>query len=255
MSTRRTSRPRRHKTVMKHTMLLALLVSACDHRAPTAPTVPAPAVAPPATPTPRTFVTFRLTGFVRDDQDTPIAGARVTLVGSSPAPPVVTDATGFYETSASIDTLFVVPTANLTIRKDGYEDVDNAAIFRNRQDATADYRMFRKTMVPAGTNARFSIAFNGPLCGLELEYPCRHIVVMAPTRGTLVIETVSDMPSQRFPFGPVPPVSYGFQGVTRLSKPVRAGEAVPVEILWVWSGTGWTSSGSESFTLKTSLEP
>ena len=237
---------------MKHAMLLALLVSACDHPAPTAPTVPAPAVAPPAAPTPRTFVTLRLTGFVRDDQDSPIAGARVTLVGSSPAPPVVTDATGFYETSAGIDTLFVVPAASLTIRKDGYEDVDNVAIFRNRQDTTADYRMFRKTMVPAGTNARVPIAFNGPLCGFELEFPCRRIVVMAPTRGTLVIETVSDVPSERFPFGPVPPVSYAFQGVTRLSKPVRAGEAVPVEILWVWSRT---ASGSQDFTLKTSLEP
>ena len=239
---------------MKHTMLLALLVSACDHPAPTAPTVPESAVAPPAAPAPRTFVTVRLTGFVRDDQNTPIAGARVTLVGSSPAPapPVVTDATGFYETSASIDTLFVMPAANLTIRKDGYEDVDNVAVFRNRQDTTADYRMFRKTVVPAGTNARLPIAFNGPLCGFELEFPCRRIVVMAPARGTLVVETVSDVPPERFPFGPVPLVSYAFQGVTRLSKPVRAGETVPVEILWVWSRT---ASGSENFTLETSLEP
>lgn len=242
--------PRCPVTILVASLSLGLWVSACSQ--PSTPATPTPPVATPPPPAPQTFVTLGLTGFIRDDDDLPVAGATVKVTGVEPASMAVTDAHGFYSTSATINASYVIPLAWVSIRKDGYDAVENAAIFEGRRDMQVDFRIFRRLTIPAGTNRTLPIGFDGPLCGFELEYPCRHVEVSASSRGTLVIETVADTQTERFPFGPV---TYPFKGATQLSVQVSAGQTVPVEILWAWSGGGWTPSRRGSFTLNTSLVP
>ena len=232
---------------------LAMMASACGNTttAPTPPPATIPAPTSPAPPRPHTFVTLRLSGTVRDDQGAPVPGATITLTGIESPVSASTDAAGFYTTSASVDTFYAPPLAWVSIKRSGYEDLDNAAIFTGLQDTTANFVTFRRTPIPGGTEVTLGVAFNGPLCGFDLEYPCRHVLVSAPAAGTLVLETTANASGSYF-FGPI---SYPVAGVTRRSLAVTAGETVPVEILWNAAPMPFTPDRSATFRLTTSLQP
>jgi hypothetical protein len=197
------------------------------------------------------IVMLRLSGTVRDDQDAPVSGATITLRGAASPASTSTDAAGSYAVTLSVDSFYVPPLAWVSIRRDGYEDVDNAASFTGFQDTTANFVTFRRTPVPAGAAVMLRAAVNGPLCGFDLEYPCRHVLVSAPATGTLVLET-ADNASGSFFFGPV---SYPVSRVTRQSLAVTAGAMVPVEILWNVAPMPFAPDRSATFMLTTSLQP
>jgi len=229
------------------------IVSACGDTttAPTPPPAIIPAPAPPAPPQPHTFVTLRLSGTVRDDQGAPVPDATVALTGIESPVSASTDAAGFYTTSASVDTFYRPPLAWVSIRRNGYEDLDNAAIFTGLQDTTANFVTFRRTPIMAGVEVTLRVAFNGPLCGFDLEWPCRHLFVSAPVAGTLVLETTANASGSYF-FGPI---SYPVAAVTRQSLAVTAAQLVPVEILWNAAAMPFTPDRSATFSLRTSLQP
>src|SRR5262245_3907196 len=173
---------------------LGTTVSACGSTL-TAPTPPPATVAvptPPAPPRSHTFIMLRLSGTVRDDQGVPVPGAALTLTGRDIESPVSvsTDAAGFYATPVSVDACYtspISPYASVSIKRNGYEDLDNGAIFSGLKDTTANFVTFRRTPIPAGAEITLRAAFNGPLCGFDLEYACRHVLVSGPATGTLVL--------------------------------------------------------------------
>jgi len=185
---------------------------------------------------------------VRDEQNLPVAGATVTVENSAP---VVTDGNGFYTTLATVDTFYLPPgLVSVTVRKAGYEDVVNYGTLPHFQDGTADFHLLTKPTLTAGSTASLLVAFDGLLCGLEGEYPCRHVNITAPASGTVIIDTAASDPTSHFVFGPV---SYPLQAISHIEVPVTAGQIVPIEILWQWSGTSWTPSRSEGCTMTTSF--
>jgi Carboxypeptidase regulatory-like domain len=229
--------------------LAALVMAACGS-SPTAPTVTTPST--PAIPTvpPASYVTRRLSGVVRDGSNRAVANASVTVHnnnGSKRA--VTTDVNGFYDTQADINQNYVVPWVEMDVSKPGYEDTHNGALVRN-QDTNQDLYLFEAVRVTAGSDAQLSTTFNGPLCGFELEYPCRHVQVVSPVSGTLTIELVAEDPSSAFSFGPV---TYPMRNPSpRMSLAVRSGQTVDAEVLLV-SAVPW--SGWRAVTVKTSVVP
>jgi hypothetical protein len=195
-----------------------------------------------------------LSGTVHDDEGDPVSGATITLRSSEIEAVVTTssDGAGFYTTPVSVDTFHASPLAWVSIKGIGYEDLDNAVIFAGLQNTTADFVTFRHTPILAGMDITLRAAFNGPLCGFDLEYPCRHILVSAPATGALVLETMANASGSYF-FGPI---AYPVTGATRLSLAVTAGDVVPVEILWKFTPMmPFTPDRSATFLLRTSLQP
>jgi hypothetical protein len=228
----------------------ALLMAACGS-SPTAPTVPPPApTVNPTGPPPPSFVTRRLSGVIRDGSNRGVANATVTVYNNNGSKhSVTTDSNGFYDTRADINQNYVVPWVEVTVSKPGYEDTRNGALVRN-QDTSHDLYLFEAVRLTAGSDAQLSTTFDGPLCGFELEYACRHLQVVAPARGTLVIELIAEDPSSAFSFGPVTyPMS---NPSSRMSLAVNSGQTVDAEILLTKS-TPW--SGWRSFTVRTLLTP
>jgi carboxypeptidase family protein len=231
--------------------LAALLIAACGS-SPTAPTVPPPTASVNSTgPPPPSFVTRRLSGIVRDGSNRAVANATVTVSGSNGSRrSVTTDSNGFYDTSADINQNYVIPWLDMAVSKPGYEDTRNGALFQNFQDTNRDLYLFEHTRLTAGSDAHLSTTFDGPLCGFELEYACRHLQVVAPASGTMIIELVAEDPSSAFSFGPVTyPMS---NPSSRKSFVVDRGQTVDAEILLVKS-TPW--SGWRGFAVKTLLMP
>ena len=228
--------------------IAVLIVSACDST-PTSPTVPPSVPVMPNTPPAPSYVTRRLSGVVRDGSNRGVANAMVTIQsGTNSKRTVTTDSNGFYETSADLNQNSVVPWQYVEVSKPGYEDTRNGALFRNHQDATADFSLFERVRLTGGSDTELSVTFDGPLCGFELEYACRRIEVLAPASGTLTIDLIAGDPSTVYSFGPV---TYPMRNPSaQISRPVRAGETFEAEIL-LFSTTPW--SGWRALTVRTSL--
>jgi hypothetical protein len=238
-------------TVIVVSTLAAPLIAACGS-SPTSPTVPPPApTVNPNGPPPQSFVTRRLSGIVRDGANSAVSNAMVTIFGGNGSRrSVTTDSNGFYDTSADINQNYAYPWIEMTVSKAGYEDTQNGAMFQNFQDTRRDLYLFERTRLTAGSDAQLSITFDGPLCGFDLEYACRHLQVVAPARGTMIIELVAADPSSAFSFGPVTyPMS---NQSSRMSIAVNGGQTVDAEVLLV-KATPW--SGWRGFTVRTLLMP
>src|SRR5262245_47984700 len=167
-------------------LAIALAAGGCGHGS-TTPVAPSSAasVAPPA-PAAHVFATAQLSGVVRDELGQPVAGATVTVDGSAP---VMTDANGSYATPAAVDTFYQPPgLVWLTIRKSGYDDTRNVGTLPGFHDGTADFHLFKLPALAAATQQTFPLAFDGPLCGFDGEYPCRHVNVTTPASGTLLVD-------------------------------------------------------------------
>jgi Carboxypeptidase regulatory-like domain len=242
---------KRFATAIMVSVPSALLIAACGS-SPTAPTVPPPApTVNPTGPPPPSFVTRRLSGIVRDGSNRAVANAMVTVYSSNGSTrSVTTDSNGFYDTSADINQNYVIPWLSMAVSKPGYEDTRNGALFENFHDTNRDLYLFERTRLTAGSDTQLSTTFDGPLCGLELEYACRHLQVVAPARGTMLIELVAEDPASVFSFGPVTyPMS---NPSSRMSLVVNSGQTVDAEILLIKS-TPW--SGWRSVTVRTLLMP
>jgi len=207
---------------------VALLMSSCG-TSPTAPT-PAPSVSSSPRPTPPPPVARRLSGFVRDESSQPVAEAKVVVYGTDRSTSVVTtDSNGFYETVTQIATNLIVPWYEVTISKTGFDETSNGVLFRNNEDTTADFFLFRPVRLTAGEQQQLPVTFAGPLCGFELEYACRRVDVVASSDGTLTIEATANDPAVK---AGVSPVQSGLpQPHSSIVLPVRAGQTVSVEIL------------------------
>lgn len=235
-------------------MLTALTIACGDHQSPTTTsTMPSPTPTP--APAPHSLVTRQLTGTVTDEQGAPVAGATVATSsqGLGSSQPVSTNANGFYEMPIAVDTSFPFAWISWTIRKEGFEETDNGEYVQTSHDATADFHLFKAASVPSGFSAQFLVAFDGPLCGLEGEYPCRHVSIRAASTGTLFVDVEPSDSSSNFAFGPV---QYPFHGTAHQAIPVTGGQIVFVEVLRTGGSSPLpTLPGPQAFTLKTSLEP
>lgn len=229
--------------------LMLVLMCACGD-SPTAPTFQPPTVSPNPAPPARSFATRWLRGVVRDESNLPVAGATLLAYGHDGSRPVVmTDGNGFYEIATSVDRNYTVPWQEVDVSKPGYEVTHNGALLRG-EDNTSNFYLFTNARLIAGADARFLLSFDGPLCGIELEYACRHVEVVAPSAGTMTIEFVADDAQTAFSFGPVtyPPS----QPKTRISQVVNIGASLRIEVLLV-NATPW--SGGRNFTLRTAVDP
>jgi len=243
----------RRATVCAWLVATTTLASGCGQQSPTTPSNPPPQTAP--APPPRTFVTLRLSGFVNDENNQPVAGATLTVRNSNALQlqpsPVVTAGDGSYAVSVAIDTSYVAPGVTVLIRADGYEPTESDALFLGYKDSTRDFRLFRLQTIAAGEDGAVLFGLDGPWCGFELEFPCRHVNFVSTVPGTLEVDLVAADPSMAFSFGPV---TYPLMIRTRQTVLVRAGQAVALELL-VAKGLLPRAPAVGSVTVKTTLTP
>jgi hypothetical protein len=243
----------RRATVCAWLVATTTLASACGQQSPTTPSNPPPIQTAPAPP-PRTFVTLRLSGFVNDENNQPVAGATLTVNSNAlqlQPSPVVTAGDGSYAVSVAIDTSYVAPGVTVLIRADGYEPTESVALFLGYKDSTTDFRLFRLQTIAAGEDGAVLFGLDGPWCGFELEFPCRHVNFVSTVPGTLEVDLVAGDPSVAFSFGPV---TYPLVIRTHQTLQMRAGQVVALELLFA-KGLLTRPPAVGSVRVKTALTP
>jgi hypothetical protein len=198
------------------------------------------------------LATVRLSGVVRDDNDAGVAGATVAVSDvTRTTTRATTDGSGFFETRTAIDTFYAVPIVEVTISKGGYEDTQNVAAFNKLQDTVQNYRLFKAVTISPGTDAHLVVATDASLCGLESEYGCRHVTIVASTTGVMTRDVVPEDPANQFCFGPV---MYPLHCVAHVVQQFTPGTVIPVEIVAV-AQAGSAPAPSRGVTLRTSIGP
>ena len=185
-----------------------------------------------------TYVRLMLTGTILDENDAGAAGATVAApYQPGTQMPAVTDASGRFALSLNLD-LSVWPLATVTATKDGFDTTTNVANFEGFANTSQTLRLYRPLPVAAGGSAHVAFPIDGNLCGLELEYVCRHVIVSAPTSGNVSIDLTPDDPAKAVCLGPV---AYPFTCSTHEVIAVAAGHNADVYLVGVQrSGTAGT---------------
>jgi Carboxypeptidase regulatory-like domain len=199
---------------------------------PTGPTAGAP-VAP--------TTQGHLKGFVVDDGGAPVAGATVVTYGYGTQTSAISDDAGFYD----IEFMNGAPT-EAAATKDGFERTlryVNPTSLAGPQTL----RLYRIERITAGANRTVMVAVDDPICGLEDEWTCRTIRVVAPRAGTMHIELTAKTAPAAFGLA-VGMVNYPCCARSA-SVAMKAGDEISALIL-----LAWTSPVSVEFTLATSLE-
>jgi hypothetical protein len=193
-----------------------LFVGACD----SAPTVPSPRLTLPPWPAPPPRI-VRVAGRVTDERAIPIAGASISVFQE---PKAVSSADGFYELSGAFGSPYGT---GLFATREGYE--------RNYQwvpaatEAVRNFRLRGVVRITAGEDLRVALDSDDTLYGSSEQYRARRVRVVAPRKGTLVIEGSSPtghpvrLSDQEFEYFPCCPA--------RLGVAVRTGQEVAVHVL------------------------
>jgi len=208
----------------------------CNGRQPMSPT-PVPAPVQPAG-------ALTVSGTVRDEAGTPIAGARVTSEGRSP---VVTDQSGRYELTAEDNALM-----SLLAEADGFER--NEQLARPGHGTVFDLRMRHVVRMVAGEAMTLDVGPTDSLYGFDLEYRARVIRLTAPLRGLVEVELRERPDATGSPLGlslgtasPLP----GFPccpGI--LASSISESGELEIKVL-----VPWTVTHAESFTLISRFSP
>ena len=171
-----------------------------------------------------------------------MAGADLTVEGSSPAKTIVTDASGAYDITVDL----LQRGTTLTVRKVGYEASRYWVSLDPAQTTARDLKLPDIQNVAAGQSLHLALDRDDPGCGYEL-YTCRRVRIRSSLRGTLTIAVAPD--NQAAQLGVVTAGQEPGPGTRdRLSVPVSAGSETVTEIV-IFAGRF-----PEGFTLNTSLE-
>jgi hypothetical protein len=226
-----------------------MLAAACGGDPTAAPSAPTPVASNPSSaPQPPTPVTRHLNGLVLDESGMPLPGARVEVFSASSSP-AVTDGNGYYDLAAMLMVSGHVFGTDVTITKAGYEDTH--AWVPGLDDLTQDFRLYRIMNITAGQSVHLAITPDNSLCGFEEEFRCRTLHVVAPSSGTLVLDTIADDPSTAFwiVIGDRFNVQYPFRGVIHISVSMNEQSTATVQILRPWQAP----LAPQGFMLETSL--
>jgi Carboxypeptidase regulatory-like domain len=155
---------------------IGIVISACSNSETTGPATPT-SVATTASPA----VSGRLTGLVTDDTGSPVPMANVVTYSQGGTRTASTDEQGFYEIDSTNGPMEV------SAAKDGFE--------RSLRFLTAvpkqDIRLHRMVRLAAGASRIVTVAPDDSMCGLEDEYTCRTIRVVAPGAGLLHVSVTT----------------------------------------------------------------
>jgi hypothetical protein len=185
---------------------------------------------------------YRIAGAVVDERGVPVAGANLTIEGSSPSKTVVTDGNGAYDITVDL----WQRGTSVTVAKMGYETSRYWVSLDAAQTTSRNLKLHDIQNVDAGQSLRLGFNLDDPGCGYEL-YTCRRVRVRSSSRGTLAIAVTPDNGAVQLGLvtaGQEP----GLGTRDRLSMPVVAGSETVIEIV-IFSGRF-----PEGFTLNTSLE-
>jgi hypothetical protein len=230
-------------------VLTAVLIaaSACGGHPPTAPSV---ASSSPASTVSALSSVVHMSGLVREG-DAPVAGATVTVQDCSTTPghctpkTVMTNPDGSYDLTGDVS-LF----GSATAEKTGYEPDDRytANSYVSRNEIVANFRLYRIQRLTVGESITVTVAPGDPACGIDGEFVCRTVRIVAPLDGTLTVEATANDPAMTpglelfWPFHPS--VCCELTAFIR----VAAGAEVQVNLL-----VPWTANVSTSFALRTSF--
>ena len=220
---------------------VALCALSCDSGPMNRPTAVSPAPLPAPSPTPGS-VSYRVAGAVLDERGVPVAGADLTIEGSSPSKTVVTGANGAYDITVDL----LQRGTTLTVRKTGYEASRYWVSLDPAQTTSRNLKLHDLQNVTAGQSLHLALDLDDPGCGFEL-YTCRRVRIRSSSRGTLTIVVTPDNGAAQLGLvtaGQEP----GLGTLDRLSVPVVAGSETVIEIV-IFSGRF-----PEGFTLNTSIE-
>ncbi len=219
---------------------VALCTLSCDGGSMTRPSAVSPAPLPAPSPVPGS--SYRITGVVVDERGVSVAGADLTIEGSSPSKTVVTDANGAYDVTVDL----LQRGTSLTIKKAGYEPSRYWVSLDSAQTTSRNLKLHDIQNVSAGESLRLGFDRDDPGCGYEL-YTCRRVRIRSTSRGTLAVAVTPDNAAAQLGLvtaGQEP----GVGTRDRLSVPVVAGSETVIEVV-IFSGRF-----PEGFTLNTSLE-
>jgi hypothetical protein len=179
---------------------------------------------------------------VVDERGVPVAGADLTIEGSSPSKNVVTDANGAYDVSVDL----WQRGTSVTVAKVGYETSRYWVSLDAEKTTSRKLKLPDVQNVAAGQSLRLALALDDPGCGYEL-YTCRRVRIRSLSRGTLIIAATPDDAGAQLGVvtaGQEP----GLGTRDRLAVPVVPGGETVIEVV-IFAGRF-----PEGFTLSTSLE-
>jgi len=220
---------------------VALCTLSCDSGPTNRPTQVSPAPIPSPSPVPGS-ASYRVAGAVVDERGVPVAGADLTLDGSSPLKTAVTDANGAFDITVDL----WQRGTTLTVGKMGYETSRYWVALDPGQTTSRNLKLHDIQNLAAGQSLRLVANLDDPGCGYEL-YTCRRVRIRSSSRGTLTVAITPDNAAAQFGLvtaGQEP----GLGTRDRLSVPVVAGGETVIEVV-IFSGRF-----PEGFTLNTSLE-
>ena len=203
---------------------------------------PSDVIVEPRPSPPSSLVTSVYRGTVVDEDDRPVANAKVTyhLSSQSQATVIETDAGGAFEISVE-STSPAFGALPLSVEKPGHEPTQGWAT-RNCCDRV---RLYRIREITAGDAITLTL-FAGAYCGRDYEVPCRRVRVKSPVKGTLTLQAAPDdfkvLPEDSAPF---------FDGISSsLSVPVEAQSVTAID---VWD-VGRVDDQGTAFSLVTSIQ-
>jgi hypothetical protein len=224
-------------TVLGRALLVGALVgvTACAG-SPTGTPSPVPGPSPNGQPV---GWQIRLSGVVMDDASVPVPAATITVYPffSVPEPLPVTaiaDTNGRYVVSFLGNTA-----AAVAAQRDGFERAYvSAGVTVGATEVRADIAMSPVLRITAGESLRVVVPAR-PACGLEEEYVCRPVRVVAPIAGTVVLRVSAESASTRAGIGLT---SIAWPRIPRypccggeLRQTVSAGEEIVAAVMIPWT--------------------
>ena len=138
-----------------------------------------------------------LSGVVTDDASVGVPGVTITVhpfiaIPEPPAVTTTTDASGRY-----IVTFDGNATAAVAAERDGFERAyQSAAVTVGATQVRSDITVHQVLRITAGESLCVVVPA-GPVCGLEGEFLCRPVRVVAPTAGTLLLSVTAETASSQ----------------------------------------------------------
>ena len=229
-------------------ILPALIALACGSELPTTPSAVPAATPTQVVPPPPATITVQLSGTVVDGNGAAVPAATVTVrpfipVRPAPALSTTTAADGTYsfifENAAR-----QFDVASVQVEKAGYEPVKR--VVAPASVVLQTVRIHPITTIALG-DARILVTPEDAFCGLEDEWLCRTVWVVAPGDGFLTVDVIAVNPGTR------PAVdlnrTFAFPYAATRSIPVNAGARVRVDVF----GLYWQATVSEAFTVRTTI--
>jgi hypothetical protein len=199
---------------------------------------------------------FRVSGVATDEDGRPVAGATITIApwkfGESPPPIVLTtDAAGRYVAEFEAMRDAVGGVGNSVAEQPGHETHRHYLGPAAPQDIAQNFHLYRVRRIAPGESVALTVRPDDPSCGIDDEWVCRTIRIVAQRTGTLAITLTSHNPQDATGLEVIERVPPGGPFRPKCCSPevtlsVAAGAEVIANVL-AW----WATKVDHSFTLAT----